>query len=300
MGHWTFPKNTQIDNIDEVMELVSKVNSDSDSQIDFSLEHVEKITPFTMCFWSFLQDLAFRKSKKTMTTGPSGNQLVYEFGKLSSGLTDFQGFLNGFADKLGLTEITSVPIIKFDKSHKLQDQSKLRRQLLDFMKDQISLHSEIGFLIYHSLKELIDNSYSHSQSETGTYVCAKADRNMNQINICFLDSGIGIHKSLSKKYNNIFNSADAIKKSVGFLVSRYNDPDRGRGLFTLQHSLEKNAGRLTMVSGDGYYEYNAMSDGPPGSMIRTLKNYYQGTIVDVTISNKPDYRFTDDLMEEIL
>ena len=300
MGTWSFPKNAQIENIDEVIELFYRVNEDTDGQIDFSLESVERLTPFIICYWRFFQDFAFKKVKNTRTMGPRGNQLVYEFGKLVSDSQDAQSFLNGFAEKLGLSEINSIPIIDFKKNLKLQDQGRLRKQILDFVKNQIGLHFEISYLIYHCLKEVIDNSFSHSKSDFGSYACAVVDKNADQINICILDNGIGIHKSLSEKYNNILNSADAIKNSVGFLVSRFNDPDRGRGLFTLQHSIEMNRGRLIIVSGDGYYEYNAISHEPTEAIIHTLDNSFQGAIIDISIRNNPDYRFIDDLMEEIL
>ena len=80
---------------------------------------------------------------------------------------------------------------------RLSDREKLWKSLLSFIKEKGQIFHEVTALIYDALKETIENSFSHSDSDRGCYVSVQIFH--DSIEICTLDRGIGILNSLKTR-----------------------------------------------------------------------------------------------------
>ena len=289
--------DVRISNIEELLDIRYNALNDDDKEVIIDLLEIDIFTPFLMCFWKSLMDDIFKLKRYSHSVGPKGLDLIFKFSSLLNGNTNhLKKYANEFEIKL--EETTSLPLLHFKADIRLSEQGKLRKKLLDFVKNQVSIEYEVSYLIYHGLKEIIDNSYAHSHSNFGCHACALIEKLPEKINICILDRGIGILNSLLKKYPDITDSCEAINESLKLKISRYDDPDRGRGLYTLLHSIKKNNGRLSIISGNGCFIYDGSKDKKEKCSV--LKKTFPGTIIDISINNDPDYLFSNDLMEEIL
>ena len=174
---------------------------------------------------------------------------------------------------------------------------KLLKSLINFAKEKGNFHHWVTALIYDALKETIENSFSHSDSESGCFVSIQVFH--DSIEICTLDRGIGIHESLKSKYPELVNSEKAIKEAMKKSVTRTRFPDRGKGLWVLKHSISKCGGRIRIFSGDGIYTFES---NPPTETVSerssTICESFRGTIVDLKIVNNADYEYWDDEIDE--
>lgn|GEM_PF-1664857 len=185
----------------------------------------------------------------------------------------------------------------FPSSMNSQERMRLRQSLNDFIKSRIKLHKNVDYLSYHILKETMENSFEHGNSGLGCYISVQIIN--SNIEFCILDRGVGIYNSLKKKYSFIDDSKQAIREALKRGVTKERDPDRGLGLWTVNHRIMKNQGKMCIISGNGIYRYEYDHENSREIEVSsTLDHFFTGTIVNVTINNNPDFTFYDDEFEE--
>ena len=70
--------------------------------------------------------------------------------------------------------------------------------------------------LHLSINELLTNTFDHSETIEGCFICAQAYKERGNVSICLTDFGKGIFKALSSspKYSHLTNSIDAIELAI--------------------------------------------------------------------------------------
>lgn len=192
----------------------------------------------------------------------------------------------------------SLPSVKeFD----LHD-GKISRYLLDRVSERIELYPDVRSLVYACLKELTDNAKVHAlpdaKAVAAIQVLPETESRWDGISLCVLDSGTGIPATLRrhKRYHGEKDDRNLIELAVQRGVTGTRD-NRGFGLWIIRKLLEENQGQLWILSGSAMMRYNMSNFNV---YRRFTKSAFQGTAVQIEISNSPDYRFHfEDYMSDI-
>lgn len=103
-----------------------------------------------------------------------------------------------------------------------------------------------------ALSETCQNIVDHSEDQ-GFVSVQKYHKDSNYVIMAVSDLGIGIKKSLAKRYNvTCWNHAKAIQNALQLGTGRL--PDRGKGLYIVNEIVKKYSGRLIIRSCSGCIE----------------------------------------------
>jgi anti-sigma regulatory factor (Ser/Thr protein kinase) len=141
--------------------------------------------------------------------------------------------------------------------------------------------------------EVIGNIFYHSGSPIGAIVCGQIYPKANEIQVTFLDRGVGV----AAKVRSCVNGIDGDGRAIGWALRRGTSTlataslSRGLGLFLLREFIRANGGQFRIYANGAYLEETR---GTPsrGSLDPPLK----GTLVDLRIKIRWDvrYGFPDD------
>jgi len=153
-------------------------------------------------------------------------------------------------------------------------------QLSDVIKSQINISDGTLNAITHTLGEIIDNIFHHSNSPINGIVCAQTYRHAIEVEIAIADCGIGVYESLKNtpNYNYIVNDAEALKLCVGKKITSKPFTNAGEGLFVAKRIITQNQGKMNIISGSSMYKISNIED----DIIKYP--YWQGTIVNMVFN----------------
>lgn len=144
--------------------------------------------------------------------------------------------------------------------------------------------------IYHTLDwsigELIDNVFEHSESDVGCMFVAQNYK--KYIELCIVDKGIGIDKSLGreKEYNEL-DPEEVLKKATEKAVTR--GTGQGNGLYYTKKFIELNRGEMQIFSNSSRFRLN---DGIIDNNTKTGLPW-KGTIVGICINKNTNIDITE-------
>jgi hypothetical protein len=155
--------------------------------------------------------------------------------------------------------------------------------IIAVLQSILTLSHGVRDSLHLSLNELMTNTFDHSQTPMGCFVCAQAYKGRGTVNICLTDFGIGIFKSLalSSKYSNLKNSIEAIELSIQEGVSSRKERLAGLGLTHIHRFLKVNEGQIDIISGDGWVHWNYKKEAVKQLIRKKLKTEFDGTIVNI-------------------
>ena len=148
-----------------------------------------------------------------------------------------------------------------------------------------------------SLLEIFINATIHSNSESGVFVCGQFYPNKQRMDFTIADAGVGIRENV-RRYTGKkkLNSCKAIEWAMteGNTTKTGSQPG-GLGLKLIKDFIQKNQGKLQIVSRFGYYEF-AMN----GESIKTMNNDFPGTCINIEINteNASSYCLKSELTSE--
>lgn len=138
-----------------------------------------------------------------------------------------------------------------------------------------------------SLFEIFQNAQVHSKSEPGIFVCGQFFPKKERVDISITDAGVGIAQNVKGLFpgTNV-SSIGAINWALqtGNTTKRSGVPG-GLGLDIIKAFILANAGKLQIISYDGYYEFSQGIDN-----FRTLKTDFPGTCINLEIKTN-DFLF---------
>jgi hypothetical protein len=154
---------------------------------------------------------------------------------------------------------TSLPFARFQLDDERLFADYLKRQLVG--KGIARITEGVGKVAQQSVFEVFQNAVTHSESRLGIFVCGQFYPHEQRLNIAIADAGIGIRSKVRAYLKNEISSQDAICWALqGGNTTRTGSRPGGVGLKFLHDFVERNRGKLQMVSGDGFYEYGKGCD----------------------------------------
>ena len=133
-------------------------------------------------------------------------------------------------------------------------------------------------ILIDRIYELFVNAQMHSQTKK-IYTCGQFYPNRHILEFTLVDTGIGIKKKVNDRFNEDLSSIQAIKWALVEGQTTKEDAPGGIGLAFIKELVEKNRGKLQIISDDGFYEY---SNGIEKYDI--FSSSFPGTILNIQIN----------------
>jgi hypothetical protein len=126
-----------------------------------------------------------------------------------------------------------------------------------------------------AIYEIFVNAQIHSESPF-IYTCGQFFPTKNKIEFTIVDVGIGFKEKINSRFNKNLSAIQAIKWAVQDKKTTKIGISGGIGLAILKEFIEKNGGKMQIISNDGFYEF-----GKHGEIINTFNGVFPGTIVNL-------------------
>jgi hypothetical protein len=126
-----------------------------------------------------------------------------------------------------------------------------------------------------AMLELFVNAQIHSETKH-IYTCGQFFPNRHTIEFCIADTGIGFKENFFRRFEKTISALDAIRWAVQDRNTTKVGIPGGIGLALLSEFVKLNQGKLQIVSGDGYYQYDSQ-----GEKTEKLTKPFPGTVVNV-------------------
>jgi hypothetical protein len=175
-----------------------------------------------------------------------------------------------------------------------KDLDKLSSGYTHFLEKNIIVDREFIEKIKHDtfalfLGEMIDNIKEHSQAEN-LYIFGQYWKKTNECEICLIDDGRGIFKSLQDSGRNVENPLDALQKVIKDQLSakdEFGDSKRGTGILNTKKAItsQELQGEIFIMSENAGFISN--SDGSENFLSFTNCNW-NGTIIMLRLRKPKD------------
>ena len=147
---------------------------------------------------------------------------------------------------------TTMPLIEFHPTAGVEfshyARTHLRRPEMPSMTDALTGK------FYEGIDELFANSSLHSQTQRQICVGGQFFPNLENLSFVIADGGRGIDGAYLAKFGSVIKAHDAIEWAMQpGNTTRMGDVPGGLGLKLIRSFVEKNGGRLTIISNDGYW-----------------------------------------------
>lgn len=133
-----------------------------------------------------------------------------------------------------------------------------------------------------SIFEIFSNAVIHSETKLGIFSCGQFFPKKHRLDFSIADLGIGIQQNVKKKGKLNLSVEQAIIWAISEKNTTKTGPiPGGIGLKLLREFIQKNEGRLQIVSDAGYWE---LSEGKENT--RSFPEPFPGTVVNIEINTK--------------
>jgi anti-sigma regulatory factor (Ser/Thr protein kinase) len=126
-----------------------------------------------------------------------------------------------------------------------------------------------------AIYEIFVNAQIHSNSEF-IYTCGQFYPKENKIEFTIVDTGIGFKNKINTRFNSKLNSIQAIQWAIKDRNTTKVGVTGGIGLALLKEFIEKNKGKMQIVSDDGFYQFDNK-----GEQTELFQGAFPGTIVNL-------------------
>ncbi|MBM4169073.1 MAG: hypothetical protein FJ215_07945 [Ignavibacteria bacterium] len=155
--------------------------------------------------------------------------------------------------------------------------------IINVLQSVLTMSQGVKDSLHLSINELMTNTFDHSETLEGCFVCAQSYTERGNVNICITDFGRGILRALSSvpTYAHLTNSIDAIKLAIEEGVSSRVGKLAGLGLTHIHRFLKVNEGEIHIMSGDGWVHWNYKNGNGVAIWQKKLRIAFEGTIVNI-------------------
>jgi hypothetical protein len=148
-----------------------------------------------------------------------------------------------------------------------------------------------------NLFEIFLNASIHSKSKSGVFVCGQFFPQKHRLDFTIADAGVGIRENVRRYTGDAkLDSCESIKWALteGHTTKTGNHPG-GLGLKLIKDFIQKNNGKLQIISRYGYYEF--LSNG---ETFQKMNNDFPGTCINIEINteDKSSYCLESELKSE--
>lgn len=128
--------------------------------------------------------------------------------------------------------------------------------------------------------EIFENSVFHAESKLGVFSCGQYFPKREKMDFCVTDLGMGIPENVRRfKKMNLDDSRAIDWAMSGRSTTKSSSVPGGLGLKLLREFIEKNAGRILVASGRGYWELSGSN-----VVTKRLNAPFHGTAVNIEIN----------------
>lgn len=149
---------------------------------------------------------------------------------------------------------------------------------IKIIRDNCSINDSVLRCLNYCFFEIADNVDTHSCSPIDGYVLVQNYPRRRELKIVIVDTGVGIHESLTKTPGTEYDQLDP-KESLEYCIKQEitNGNGMGNGLFHTSEFIKENKGEMIIYSGGNYLQIN--------NGITNIFNgtYWQGTIIYLKI-----------------
>lgn len=141
--------------------------------------------------------------------------------------------------------------------------------------DLPSMSQGVKAKIIEAIYEIFVNAQMHSESKF-IYTCGQFYPNKNSIEFTIVDTGIGFKNRINKRFNTEISAEQAIRWAVKNRNTTKEGVSGGLGLAILKEFIQKNNGKVQIVSNEGFYQLDALKE-----VTKEFHGEFPGTIVNL-------------------
>lgn len=121
------------------------------------------------------------------------------------------------------------------------------------------------------VREVFQNIEDHAASPIGGWYCARCLIGKRETRVAVVDRGVGIHATLVKRYTDIVDAREALRRVVaGDYTSLSKPRNAGQGISNLARQVERLRGRAVIITGDAWAELDRRQRWRYGQMRATF------------------------------
>lgn len=158
---------------------------------------------------------------------------------------------------------------KFFKTYVIEE--LLNTHVTDLPKMSAGVKEKIVEAIY----EIFVNAQIHSESSY-IYTCGQFFPQKNKIEFTIVDIGIGFKEKINRRFNSNLSAIQSIKWAMKDKNTTKTEISGGIGLAILKEFIEKNRGKMQIVSSDGFYQFDNN-----GEISQQFIGSFPGTVVNL-------------------
>lgn len=157
----------------------------------------------------------------------------------------------------------------------------------DLPKMSVGVKEKIVEAIY----EIFVNAQIHSETEF-IYTCGQFFPKKNKIEFTIVDTGIGFKNRVNKRFKTNLSAEKVILWAVKDRNTTKEGITGGLGLAILKEFIQKNKGKMQIVSNEGFYQLDYSNE-----FTRTFRGEFPGTIVNLQFStdDRSNYALKDEV-----
>ncbi|MDX1907555.1 MAG: ATP-binding protein [Bacteroidia bacterium] len=186
-----------------------------------------------------------------------------------NGFLSYFGFL-GYADHLH----TTIPYQKLRPSDGRFFSEYVIGPLLN-RPELPSMSEALKQKMTESIYEIFVNAQIHSETEY-IYTCGQFYPNKQRIEFTITDIGVGFREKFRRRFSREISAELAIRWAVQDRHTTKEDISGGIGLALMREFIHLNNGKLQIVSGNGFYQFDVS-----GEQSATLDAEFPGTVVNL-------------------
>ncbi len=146
-----------------------------------------------------------------------------------------------------------------------------------------------------SIYEIFINAKIHSQTDK-IFICGQYFPYLHKIEFMLTDIGVGIKNVINTRFNSNLTAIQAIDWAIEDRNTTKNGISGGIGLALLYEFIQKNMGKIQIVSNEGFWELNT-----EGIIKSSFENEFPGTMINIMVrtDDKNSYMLYDEIPEDI-
>ncbi|MGL5124075.1 MAG: hypothetical protein ACRC6K_07970 [Fusobacteriaceae bacterium] len=273
------PKNFSIsENLIETLEFFEKIKnhcSESRKKLVVDMKNIENIKIDALMYLKYLvyETKEIKRKNILLSFKAPKNKEHRDFIHSSGFVTYTKGtkFVDSAKKKISYLHQAEMPEFDKNKNFKIKRGSTLEKEtiknIIDFVREK--KNNEKFIFLYKMISELMENTIFHAYYDNKNiehndwYIFA--EHNHNIFSFVFLDTGLGIPKTVKKKFHDkiTFKSDSDLLLSTlkGEQRSQTQEEFRGKGLpFVFKHFNYKTILNLRIISNHSCYNINENSD----------------------------------------
>lgn len=177
-------------------------------------------------------------------------------------------------DRIQDTHNTTIKYLKLKPTDGRYFHSYVVNELL-LRPELPSMSMALKKKITESIYEIFVNAQIHSETEF-IYTCGQFFPGKHKIEFTITDTGVGFKNKINKRFGTSISSTQAIKWATTDGHSTKVGVSGGIGLALLKEFIQKNNGKIQIISDDGFYQFNSN-----GEQVKKFPWPFPGSIVNV-------------------